>query len=65
MNNKTFKVLYAAFMAVVAVAVVVFMIIHIRSGNSGQYAKLITGGYVLLFIWAAYRCYTLIKSLRN
>lgn len=65
MENKMFKVLYAVFMAVIAIAVVVFMIIHLKSGQAGQYSKLVTAGYVLIFIWALYRCYTLIRNLRR
>ena len=65
MNNRIFKVLYAVFMAAVAVAVVVFTIIHLKSGQAGQYAGLITAGYVLILIWAVYRCYNLIKNLRR
>ena len=64
MGNKIFKVLYAALMVVIAIAVVVFMVIHLKSGQAGQYSKLVTAGYVLIFIWAVYRCYTLIKKLR-
>lgn len=65
MDNRIFKVLYAVFMAVVAVTVVVFMIIHLKSGQAGQYSKLMTAGYVLILIWALSRCYTLIKNLRR
>ena len=65
MGNKIFKVLYAALMVVIAIAVVVFMVIHLKSGQVGQYSKLVTAGYVLIFIWAVYRCYTLIKNLRR
>ena len=65
MKNNVLKILYAIFMAVVAVSIVVFMIIHLTSANGGQYAKLMTGAYVLLFIWAAYRCYNIFKSLRK
>lgn len=65
MGNKIFKVLYAALMVVIAIAVVVFMVIHLKSGQAGQYSKLVTAGYVLIFIWAVYRCYTLIKNLRR
>lgn len=63
--NKTLKVLYAVFMAAVAIAVGVFMVIHLKSGGQGQYSGLITGGYVLLLVWAVYRWYTIIKSLRD
>lgn len=65
MDNRIFKVLYAVFMAVVAVTVVVFMIIHLKSGQAGQYSKLMTACYVLILIWALSRCYTLIKNLRR
>ena len=65
MDNRIFKVLYAVFMAVVAVTVVVFMIIHLKSGLAGQYSKLMTAGYVLILVWALSRCYTLIKNLRR
>ena len=65
MDNRIFKVLYAVFMAVVAVTVVVFMIIHLKSGQAGQYSKLMTAGYVLIPIWALSRRYTLIKHLRR
>ena len=65
MDDRIFKVLYAVFMAVVAVTVVVFMIIHLKSGQAGQYSKLMTAGYVLILLWALSRCYTLIKNLRR
>ena len=65
MGNKIFKVLYAALMVVIAIAVVVFMVIHLKSGQAGQYSKLMTAGYVLILVWALSRCYTLIKNLRR
>jgi hypothetical protein len=65
MKNNVLKTIYAVFMAAVAVAIIVFMIIHLTSGNGGQYSKLMTAAYVLLFIWAAYRCYNIFKSLRK
>lgn len=65
MNNKVLRILYAAFMVAVAIAIVVFMIIHIRSGIEGQNAKLMLGCYILLIIWALSRCYTLIRNLRK
>ena len=65
MGNRIFKVLYAVFMAMIAIAVIVFFIIHLKSGQAGQYSKLRTAGYVLIFIWAVYRCYLLVRSLRK
>ena len=65
MKNNVLKIFYAVFMAIVAVSIVVFMIIHLTSGDGGQYSKLMTAAYVLLFIWAAFRCYNIFKSLRK
>ena len=65
MGNRIFKLLYAVFMAMIAIAVIVFFIIHLKSGQAGQYSKLMTAGYVLSFIWAGYRCYLLVRSLRK
>ena len=52
-------------MAVLLVAVVAFMILHIKAGLDSSNAKLLLGGYILILIWAGMRLYTLIKSLRQ
>ncbi len=63
MENKALKILYTVFMAAIMVALVVFAVIHIGNGLETQYAKMILGGYVIIFIWAGYRIATLIREL--
>lgn len=65
MGNRIFKIAYVAFMALVLLAVVVFMILHIKAGLQSGNAKLILAGYIIIFIWGLTRLYTLIKNLRN
>lgn len=65
MGNRIFKIAYVVFMALVLLAVVVFMILHIKAGLQSGNAKLILAGYILIFIWGLSRLYTLIKNLRN
>lgn len=57
------RIFYAAFMALILVALIVFMIIHLRAGLDGQYAKILLAGYVLLIVWAVYRLINLVKSI--
>lgn len=63
MENKAFKIFYAAFMAIMLIALTVFMIIHIRAGLDGQNSKILLAGYILLIIWAAYRLVSMIRNL--
>ena len=65
MGDRFLKIFYAAFMVLLLVAVVAFMILHIMSGLQSGNAKLLLGGYILILIWAAVRLYTLIKDLRR
>ena len=65
MGNKALKIFYAVFMALMLVALAVFMVIHIRAGLEGNNAKILLAGYVLLIIWAAGRLFTLIRNLRS
>ncbi|MBO5709845.1 MAG: hypothetical protein J6S01_10935 [Bacteroidales bacterium] len=65
MNNKIFKITYAAIIAIILVALVVFLIMQICSGVEGNIATLYTAMYVLLIIWAAIRLFSLIKEIRN
>jgi hypothetical protein len=65
MGNKALKIFYTVFMALMIVALTVFMIIHIRAGLDGTNAKILLAGYVLLIIWAAGRLFTLIRNIRN
>ena len=63
MGNKALKIFYAVFMALMLVALTVFMIIHIRAGLDGQNAKILLAGYILLIIWAVARLFTLVRNL--
>jgi hypothetical protein len=65
MNNKIFKITYAAIIAIILIALVVFLIMQICSGVEGNIATLYTAMYVLLIIWAAIRLFSLIKEIRN
>jgi hypothetical protein len=63
MGNKALKIFYAVFMSLMLVALAVFMIVHIRAGLDGQYAKILLAGYILLIVWAAARLFTIIRNL--
>ena len=52
MGNKIMKIAYAAFIALLTIGLIVFMIIHIGKGLAGGNEKLILGAYVLMIIWA-------------
>lgn len=63
MGNKALKIFYAVFMSLMLVALAVFMIVHIRAGLDGQYAKILLAGYILLIVWALARLFTIIRNL--
>ena len=65
MGNRIFKIMYVVFMALVLIAVLAFMVLHIKAGLQSGNAKLLLGGYILILIWGATRLYTLIKNLRE
>ena len=52
-------------LALLLVAVVAFMILHIMAGLQSGDAKLLLAGYILILIWASVRLYSLIKDLRR
>jgi len=64
MGNKIMKIAYAAFIALLTIGLLVFMIIHIGKGLAGGNEKLILGAYVLMIIWALMKLYNAIKSLK-
>ena len=64
MGNKIMKVVYAAFIALLTIGLVVFMVIHITKGLAGGNEKLILGGYILMIVWASMKLYTAIKNLK-
>lgn len=63
MGNKALKIFYAVFMSLMLVALAVFMIVHIRAGLDGPYAKIRLAAYILLIVWAVARLFTIIRNL--
>ncbi len=63
MGNKALKIFYTVFMTLILVTLIVFMVMHIREGLAGSYAKLMLGGYILLLLWAGFRVLTLVRDL--
>ena len=64
MKSRIFKIFYAVLIALLTVALVVFMIIHIGKGLAGGNEKLILGAYILMIIWALMKLSAAIKSLK-
>lgn len=62
MDKKPLRIAYAVFMAAVLAALVVFMILQIRSGY-GEHMKIYVALYGLLIIWASFHLYSLVKDL--
>jgi hypothetical protein len=50
-------------MTLAIIALVVFMIVHIRAGLDGTNAKLLLAAYILMIFWAGFRLFATIKSL--
>lgn len=65
MKTRIFKIFYAAVIALLTVALVVFMIIHIGKGLAGGNEKLILGAYVLMIVCALMKLAGAIKSLKD
>lgn len=65
MKSRIFKFFYATVIALLTVALVVFMIIHIDKGLAGGNEKLILGAYVLMIVWALMKLVGAIKSLKD
>lgn len=63
MGNNALRIFSAAVMVLVIIALVVFMIVHIRSGLEATNAKLLLAAYVLMIFWAGFRLFAIIKSL--
>ena len=65
MKSRIFKIFYATLIALLTVALVVFMIIHIGKGLAGGNEKLILGAYILMIVWALMKLFGAVKSLRD
>ena len=64
MGEKILKIAYAAFVALLTIGLVVFMVIHISKGLAGGNAKLILGAYILMIVWALMKLSAAIKNLK-
>jgi len=65
MNSRILKLLYAVVIALLALALVVFMIVHIGKGVAGANEKLMLGAYILMIVWALMKLHTAIRGIRN
>ena len=65
MGNKIMKIAYLAFIALLTIGLVVFMIAHISKGLSGGNQKLLLGAYILMIIWALMKLSAAIKNLKD
>ena len=65
MKGKLSKIIYLVVIALLAVALVVFMCIHISKGLTGGNEKLILGAYILMIIWALMKLYYAVKGLKE
>lgn len=63
MEKKIAKIIRLVIMAIALVALMVFLIIHIRAGILTQMSKIYLGVYILLILWAAARVFTMTKDL--
>jgi hypothetical protein len=63
MGNKAFRIFFAAMMTLAIIALVVFMIVHIRAGLDGTNAKLLLAAYILMIFWAGFRLFATNRSL--
>lgn len=63
MGNRFVKIFHFAVMALALVAIVVFMVLHVKAGLETQMSKVYAAIYVLLAIWAGIRTYSLGKDV--
>ena len=61
MGNKALRIFSAAMMALAIIALIVFMIVHIKAGLAATNAKLMLAAYVLMIFWAGYRLFAIVK----
>ena len=64
MGKNILKIAYAAFIALLTIGLIVFMIIHISKGLAGGNEKLVLGAYILMIVWAFMKLYAAIKNLK-
>ena len=55
----------SAAMSIALVALVVFLVLHIRTGVETQIGKIYLALYIMLIVWAGARVFTITKDLLN
>ncbi len=63
MGNRFVKIFHFAVMAIALVAIVVFMVLHVKAGLETQMSKVYAALYALLAVWAGIRTYSLGKDV--
>jgi hypothetical protein len=52
-------------MTIALIALVVFLVLHIRTGVETQIGKIYLALYIMLIVWAGARVFTITKDLLN
>lgn len=63
MGNRFMKIFHFAVMAFALVAIVVFMVLHVKAGLETQMSKVYAALYALLAIWAGIRVFSIGKEI--
>ncbi len=63
MGNRFVKIFHFAVMAIALVAIIVFMVLHVKQGLDTQMSKVYAVLYALLAIWAGIRVYSIGKDV--
>lgn len=65
MEKKIAKIVRLVIMSIALVALVVFLVLHIRTGLETQMSKIYLALYIMLIVWAGARVFTITKDLLN
>lgn len=63
MENRFMKIFRLVIMALALIALIVFLVLHVRVGLESQMSRVYLGLYGLLIIWAGVRVFTLVKDI--
>ena len=65
MEKKIAKIIRLVIMSIALVALVVFLVLHIRTGVETRIGKIYLALYIMLIVWAGARVFTITKDLLN
>lgn len=63
MENRFMKIFRLVIMALALIALIVFLVLHVRVGLDTQMSRIYLILYALLILWAGVRVYTLVKDI--